>query len=172
MSFSTGISADGSPAQIPNEGATTHDYVRNKIKSGKKGTPLTRARIADLRLMKRAERKLNELLNDIPDDYLDQALRRLGEQLNATKKMWDVNAKCLINIPDERIRQDAAAMILAYKWGKPVERSITAHGDMDDFAAMLEKARQSPAALEALQNTVLAHETVPTLEESQIGEHQ
>jgi len=82
-----------------------------------------------------------------------------------------MNAKCLIDIPDERIRQDAAAMILAYKWGKPVERSITAHGDVDDFAAMLEKARQSPAALEALQKTVLGCEIAPTLPEPRIGEH-
>jgi hypothetical protein len=102
---------------------------------------------------------------------LDRALRRLGEQLDATKPMWDVAKKKMIDIPDERIRQDAAAMILAYTWGTPVARSITAHGDVDDFAAMLEKARNSPAALASLQKTVLGKEIAPTLPESQIGEH-
>jgi hypothetical protein len=50
---------------------------------------------------------------------VDPALRRLGKQLNATKEIWDVNKKKLIDIPDEKIRQDAALAILAYKWGRP-----------------------------------------------------
>jgi hypothetical protein len=36
-----------------------------------------------------ATRKLAE----IPDEFLDRALRRLGKQLNATKPMWDVEKK-------------------------------------------------------------------------------
>ena len=36
-----------------------------------------------------ATRKLAE----IPDEFLDRALRRLGKQLNATKSMWDVEKK-------------------------------------------------------------------------------
>ena len=88
-----------------------------------------RASSRAMKLLKRAAKKLQE----IPDEYLDLALRRLGEQLNATKKMWDVNAKEMIDIPDEKIRQDAAIMILAYKWGKPVERSIAATADVTNF---------------------------------------
>jgi hypothetical protein len=72
--------------------------------NSKKSGSVSRARIGSRRLFRRAEKKLNELLKDIPDEYLDRALRRLGEQLNATKKIWDLNAKCLIEIPDEKIR--------------------------------------------------------------------
>ena len=100
-----------------------------------------------MKLLKRAAKKLSE----IPDEYLDLALRRLGEQLNATKKMWDVNAKEMMDIPDEKIRQDAAIMILAYKWGKPVERSIAAHADVGNFPDLVEKLKASPT-FQALQN--------------------
>jgi hypothetical protein len=60
------------------------------------------------------------LLKNFSDEYVDPALRRLGKQLNATKKIWDVNKKKLIDIPDEKIRQDAALAVLAYKWGRPL----------------------------------------------------
>jgi hypothetical protein len=113
-------------------------------------------------LLKKAAKKLAKLFDSIPDEYLDRALRRLGEQLDATKPMWDVNKKKMIDIPDEKIRQDAAAMILAYKWGKPVERSITAHADADDFEKVLEIARQVQAR-ESLQKIVQGKEIPPAL---------
>jgi hypothetical protein len=62
---------------------------------------------------------------------------RLGEQLNATKKIWDLDAKCLVDIPDEKIRQYAALAILAYKWGRPVERAQVLHAKTEDFSEML-----------------------------------
>jgi len=139
------------------------DFVKKKIKASNPknrgvGSP---PRAWGERIIKKAAKKLAKLLDSIPDEYLDRALRRLGEQLDATKPMWDVNKKKMIDIPDERIRQDAAAMILAYKWGKPVDRAITAHGDVDDFAAMLEKARNSPAFLSSLQKTVEVPPVLP-----------
>jgi len=126
------------------------------------------------RLFKRAEKKLHELLKDVPDEYLDLALRRLGEQLNATKKIWDMNAKCLIDIPDEKIRQDAALAILAYKWGKPVERNVNLNTNVKDFPAMLaELAASSPAFQEAeaemsSQKALEGHQSAPALP----GPHQ
>jgi hypothetical protein len=128
----------------------TAGYVKHKIKTNKKGGSVARTRIGPgQRLIKRAEKKLIELLKDIPDEYLDRALRRLGEQLNATKKMWDVNAKCLIDIPDEKIRQDAALAILAYKWGRPVERQISASGDFKDFPDLVNRLNSSAAFRES-----------------------
>src|SRR5262249_21761157 len=97
-------------------------------------------------------KKLLELLKDVPEEYLDCALRRLGEQLNATKKIWDMNTKCLIDIPDEKIRQDAALAILAYKWGRPVERQINAHANVKDFPALIDRIRQTDRFKE-LQNS-------------------
>ena len=123
--------------------------------------PLARA----YKLINRAAKKLAE----IPDEYLDRALKRLGEQLDAVKLIWDVNAKEMVEIPDEKIRQDAAIMILAYKWGKPVERSITATTDFEDLATLQEKLRQSPAFLEHIssQKAVEAKEIIPALPEPQ-----
>lgn len=114
------------------------------------------------------------MLKDVPDEYLDRALRRLGQQLDATKKMWDVNAKCLIEIPDEKIRQDAALAILAYKWGRPVERQINAHANVSDFPDLLRRLQQSEAyrALEnAEQKTVLGREITPGLPDPQQLRH-
>jgi hypothetical protein len=170
MSVSTGIPADGSPAQVLNEGATTPDYVRNKIKSGKKGAPLARARKEPwppclAKVIKKAI-SISELLTE-----RDQAasLRVLREAKAATHRVYDPATKQLIEVPDHKTRLAAVTLELAYTEGRPIERQISVSGDVDDFAAMLEKARQSPAALASLQNTVLAKETVPTLEDSQIG---
>ena len=136
-------------------------YVRQKIRAStpKHRGEVSRARIAGERLFKRAEKKLTAMLKDVPDEYLDGALRTLGEQLNATKKIWDMNAKCLIDIPDEKIRQDAALAILAYKWGRPVERSVSANLPEDSFQDMLERMRHSPVAQEKLGSSLLELET-------------
>ena len=112
----------------------------------------SRTRAWGRRLITRAAKKLDEVLKDIPEEYLDRALRRLGDQLDATKKMWDVNAKRLIEIPDEKIRQDAALVILAYKWGRPVERQINAHANASDFPSLIAKLNQSPA-FQLLENS-------------------
>src|SRR5262245_53121085 len=95
-----------SPAEEVSEGqlavgeaGQTVGFVTKKIRASnpKHRGEVARARIAGERLFKRAEKKLSELLKDVPDEYLDRALRRLGEQLNATKKIWDLNAKRLID---------------------------------------------------------------------------
>jgi len=119
----------------------------NSNTQAKKRTIEGRARASSRvnRLLKRGAKKLAE----IPDEFLDRALRRLGEQLDAVKLMWDVNAKAMIEIPDEKIRQDAAIMILAYKWGKPVERNISASGAL----RTLQQCRTSSGARRLTWNT-------------------
>ena len=133
------------PDQQPTKG-----FVRNKIKASNPKNRGVESRTRASRLISKAKKKLAE----IPDEFLDRALKRLGQQLNATKKIWDPGVKLLIDIPDEKIRQDAAVMILAYKWGKPVERSISAHADFEDLGSLLEAMRNSPAAQASLQKPV------------------
>jgi hypothetical protein len=77
--------------------------------------------------------------------------------------MWDVNTKKMIQIPDEKIRQDAALAILAYEWGTPVQRSISASGDFEDLESLLEAMKHSPAAQASLQKTVEGKEVRPEL---------
>jgi hypothetical protein len=98
----------------------------------------------------------------MPDEYVRLALVRLGEQLNATKKMWDVNAKCLIDIPDEKIRQDAALAILAYRWGRPVERQISASGKFEDLAALQERIKGTSIGASLLK-TAQGKDVLPAL---------
>jgi hypothetical protein len=104
----------------------------------------------------------------------DQAasMRVLREAKAATHRIYDPATKQLIEVPDHKTRLAAVTLELAYTEGRPIERQISVSGDVDDFAAMLEKARNSPAALASLQKTVLGKEIAPTLPESQIGEHQ
>jgi hypothetical protein len=86
----------------------------------------SRARTSGRRIIKRAEKKLASVLKQFPDGAVEKAIDVLAGQLKATKQMWDVNAKKMVKIPDEKIRQDAALAILAYEWGTPVQRSISA----------------------------------------------
>jgi hypothetical protein len=89
-------------------------------------------------------------------------LKVLRDAKKATHHVYDTKKKKLVKVPDHKTRLAATTLSRAYHEGKPVERSISVHADVDDFAAMLEKARQSPAALEALQNTVLDEGVAPT----------
>ena len=99
----------------------------------------------------------------------DQAanVRVLREAKAATHHVFDPATKRLIQVPDHKTRLAAITLELAYSEGRPVERQISVSGDVEDFAAMLEKARQSPAALEALQTTVLGNGITPTSAQAQ-----
>jgi hypothetical protein len=130
------------------------DFVKKKIrvsKPKKRGVG-SRPRASGHAILKKAAEKLAKLLDNVPDEYLDRALRRLGEQLDATKPIWDVNKKKMIEIPDEKIRQDAALVILAYKWGKPVERTISATAKFEDLAELQKRLESSPAFQEFMSS--------------------
>jgi hypothetical protein len=134
----------------------TEDYVRNKIRTStpKNRGVESRARASGRRIIKRAEKKLASVLKQFPQGAVKKAIDVLEGQLKATKQIWDVNAKVMVDIPDEKIRQDAALAILAYEWGTPVQRSISAHADFEDLGSLLEAMRQSPASQDSLQKTV------------------
>jgi hypothetical protein len=106
-------------------------------------------------------------LKQFPSTAVNKAIAVLVDQLTATKEIRDVNAKCMIEIPDEKIRQDAALAILAYEWGRPTERKISLHADASDFPAMLEALRKSPTfqAIESSQKEVKGKEIPPELPE-------
>jgi hypothetical protein len=142
-------------------------FVKKKIRNSNPKNRGVESRTRASRLIAKAKKKLAE----IPDEFLDRALKRLGQQLNATKKIWDPSVKELIDIPDEKIRFDAAVMILAYKWGKPVERSISAHADFEDLGSLLQAMKDSPASQASLQKTVEGKAIEPTLPEPQREEH-
>ena len=59
-----------------------------------------RARASADRIIRKAAKRLDRLTAELTDQDVSLALERLRSQLNATKKMWDVNAKVMVDIPD------------------------------------------------------------------------
>jgi hypothetical protein len=57
-----------------------------------------------------------------------------------------------IEVPDHKTRLAAVALDLAYREGKPVERTEVLHGDAKNFPTLVEKLKQSPA-FQALQRS-------------------
>jgi hypothetical protein len=140
-------------------------FMKQKIKAhiNKTQPKNSRARASTPTIILRAQKKLKEVLNEFPSEAVSKAIEVLEGQLTATKKMWDVNAKCMIEIPDEKIRQDAALAILAYEWGRPVERKMVAQGGLRDMKELLARVEKSPAYQESLRKAVECKEVTPAL---------
>jgi len=144
---------DGSNTQpLANESSPSPGYVKNKIKahkSRKRASEGSRARASqNQKLLAKAAKKLDALLKEFPDAKLHRAFEVLGEQLDATKKFYDMENKRVIDIPDEKTRHDAAIAILAYKLGRPVERSenLHVHATTDDLNELVDLIRSSKGA--------------------------
>jgi hypothetical protein len=133
-------------------------YIKEKIRAsnpknrGVESPARAWGRDSTRRIIKRAEKKLTAVLKQFPSDAVNKAIEVLEGQLEATKQIWDVNARCLIDIPDEKIRQDAALAILAYEWGTPVQRKIVANVNEETFEERLRKMRES-SRYKQLQNS-------------------
>jgi len=78
------------------------------------------------------------------------AIRVLRAGLLATKTSWDGDSKSWATQEDWKERREAAALILAYKFGKPIERSIAATGNFEELGDLLNRIRESPLALKKL----------------------
>ena len=108
---------------------------------------------------------------DVEDD-----LRVLRQAKKATHHVYDTKKKKLVKVPDHKTRLAATTLSRAYHEGKPIERSIAAHGDVSDFPDLLRRLQQSEAAKaiedsEFLQKTVEGKEIPPALPEPQGVEH-
>lgn len=136
-----------------NEQQPQPSFVKRKIreqKTRKKGASLARARAYRPTWLESDVKKskvLKSLFDALGSADIEAVVRVWREAMNATKRMWDINAKKLVEFPDHRTRLLAANMVAAYMEGLPVERSIQAHSDIKDFDALLSQLRESPAAL-------------------------
>jgi hypothetical protein len=93
-------------------------------------------------------------------------LKVLRDAKKATHHVFDTKTKKLKKVPDHKTRLAATTLSRAYHEGKPVERSIAAHGDVSDFPDLLRRLQQSEAykALEdSEQKTVEGKEIPPAL---------
>ena len=174
MSLSQGI--QGEDLQIlPSEPGTIPGYVKNKIKahkSRKRASQASRARKEIRGSLSKIMKKAASISELLTEDDQKENLRVIRQAKRATHRIYDGEQKRLIEVPDHKTRLAAVTLELAYTEGRPIERQISVSGDVDDFAAMLEKARQSPAFMDSLQKSVIGNEIAPTLPEPQIGENQ
>jgi hypothetical protein len=74
-----------------------------------------------------------------------ESLRVLRDAKHATHRIFDPTTRQLIEVPDHKTRLAAITLELAYTEGRPVERSIAAHADVEDFPKLLAKLKYSPA---------------------------
>ena len=65
--------------------------------------------------------------------------------------MWDGNARDWVEQPDWKARHDCAMAILAYRFGKPVERQLQISGTFEDLGQLFARVQNSPAARRALE---------------------
>jgi hypothetical protein len=116
-------------------------------------------------------KKAAQIADLMTGDDVEDDLRVLREAKQATHRIYSKELNDLIKVPDHKTRLAATTLSRAYHEGKPVERSISVHGDADDFEKMLERFKQSPAFQqiadqdESLQKTVQGKEIPPALPE-------
>ena len=93
-----------------------------------------------------------------------EAVQVLADQFSAMKSVYH-NGMKVDEVPDGIIRQKAAIAILEWLHGKPRELQLQMRGDVEDFATMLERFRDSEYLPKTLQKTILGKEIPPALPE-------
>lgn len=86
---------------------------------------------------------------------LDYAIQILKEQMTAETEFYDLTARKLIKRPDGKTRLAAVELYLAYKEGRPVERRIIEHHNLDSMDDIKKKLASSPAMCEAFMKMIL-----------------
>jgi len=165
MSFSIGIPGDDSKVQVPlSEVEKTAGYVKNKIKSQNRPSRGSRARKEIHGSLAKIIKKAASITDLFTEHDQQENLRVIRQAKRATHRIYDGEQKRLIEVPDHKTRLAATMLDLAYREGKPVERSVTAHGNIEDFEKVLEIARQVQAR-KSLQKTAEGKEIPPALPE-------
>lgn len=151
---------------------TIPGYVKNKIKSNKKAGPLARARKEHWPTsLAKVIKKAISISHLITGEDQAESLWVLRDAKHATHRIFDPTTRQLIEVPDHKTRLAAITLELAYTEGRPVERSIAAHADVDDFPALIAKLNAS-SAFQLLENssqkTVEGKEIPPALPTPQV----
>ena len=97
-------------------------------------------------------------------------LKVLRDAKKACHHVYDTKKKKLVKVPDHKTRLAATTLSRAYHEGKPLEKSISLKGDLEDFPAMLAKLKQSSIYQEKFseQKTVEGKEIPPALPTPQV----
>ena len=156
MSFSNVIPSDGSDAQVPSgEQEKTPSYVKEKIRGGRyKPKPAatgSRARKEIRGSLSKIIKKAASITQLLTEHDQQENLRVIRDAKKATHRIYDGEQKRLIEVPDHKTRLAAVALDLAYREGKPVEKSMTLHADAKDFPAMVDALTASSPAFQAIE---------------------
>jgi hypothetical protein len=145
-------------------------YVKNKIKSSKNSTSVTRARKGEKSQVStyvaKVYKKAAQLADLMTGEDVEDDLRVLREAKNAVHYIYDQKQRRLVPVPDHKTRLAATTLSRAYHEGKPVERQQVLKGDFKDFPDLIDRLNSSAAFRESyasLQKPVDCKEVTPAL---------
>jgi len=150
---------DGARDWFMNEDQTNHQNLGQKPRArGKEKTQVSQ-------YVAKVYKKAAQIADLMTGEDVEADLKVLRDAKKACHHVYDTKKKKLVKVPDHKTRLAATTLSRAYHEGKPVERSISAHGDAKDFAELLKKlqASESHQALESSQKTVDCKEVTPAL---------
>jgi hypothetical protein len=152
MSFPKDIPGDDSDIQIPpSEPKMTPGYVKNKIKghkSRKRASQSSRARVAVRGSLSKIIKKANQIADLLSENDQRENLRVIRRAKKAKYRWYNPETKQAEWIDDHKTQLAATALDLAYREGRPRERSesVHLHATTEDFKLMLARIRESKGA--------------------------
>jgi hypothetical protein len=99
-------------------------------------------------------KKAAQIADLMTGEDVEEDLRVLREAKHATHHIYDTKLQRLVPVSDHKTRLAATTLSRAYHEGKPIERSITAHGDFDDLAEMQRRLQGSPEVKRCLPDSL------------------
>lgn len=87
-----------------------------------------------------------------PPDLVAESVEVLRDCMRATRSQWSQARKDFIEVPDHRVRGEAARTLLAYGIGQPVQRVLTATPKTESPEELQERLFQSPAVRASLRS--------------------
>ena len=84
------------------------------------------------------------------DDDLAEDMRVLRDAKKATSRVWDIEQKKLVEIPDHKTRLAATTFSRAYKEGLPVQRQLVLTKAFESVEETIKKIKGSPEMMKAL----------------------
>ena len=104
------------------------------------------------RAVAKVMKKAAILADLMTDDDLAEDMRVLRDAKKATSRVWDIEQKKLVEIPDHKTRLAATTFSRAYKEGLPVQRQVVAVAEFKSIEDTIAKLRASPELLRAIAN--------------------
>jgi hypothetical protein len=108
---------------------------------------LLRKKEPSIRPLVRAVRRLADCIND---GAPEASAKVIAEAKVATHRIFDVQAKVLVEVPDHKTRLAAVTLELAYVEGLPVKREIVLTGSFESGESVIERLKGSPEAMRVM----------------------